>query len=265
MHGLGNDFMIIDTREAPLSLAPEQIRLLGNRRLGVGFDQLILLEPPKNAAADIFMRILNCDGSEAEACGNATRCVVRLMLEENPESVCKIETVAGLLEATGQGEIITVNMGKPRLDWREIPLGEPFDTLAIDLSFGPLVNPCAVNIGNPHAVFFVKDVQEIDLEHYGPKIETDPLFPNKTNVEIVHIVDEQTLRMRVWERGVGITGACGSGAAAAVIAAHRRDFIGRQAMVELDGGVLTFNWDINTDELFMAGPASYVYQGEMEI
>ncbi|MGM0422314.1 MAG: diaminopimelate epimerase [Pseudomonadota bacterium] len=265
MHGLGNDFMIVDTRGVSISLAPEQIRQLGDRRFGVGFDQLILLEPSENPEADVFMRILNCDGSEAEACGNATRCVARLIMDGDDKAACAIETVAGLLQATGQGEVITVNMGKPRLDWQEIPLAEPFDTIAVDLRVGPLVNPCAVNIGNPHAVFFVPDADQVDLAHYGPLVETDPMFPKKTNVEIVHMIDEHTLRMRVWERGVGITGACGSGAAAAVVAAHRRDFIGRQAMVQLDGGVLTFNWDIDTDELFMAGPAAYVYKGEMRI
>jgi diaminopimelate epimerase len=265
MHGLGNDFMIIDTRAVSISLTDEQIRQWGDRRHGVGFDQLILLEPAKNKDTDTFMRILNCDGSEAEACGNATRCVAKLIMDEKDQSSCAIETVAGVLKATGQGEVITVNMGKPRLDWQDIPLAENFDTIAIDLQVGPLVNPCAVNMGNPHAVFFVPDADQVDLERYGPMVETHSMFPNKTNVEVVHIVDEHTLRMRVWERGVGITGACGSGAAAAVIAAHRRDFIGRQAMVQLDGGVLTFNWDIDTDELFMAGPATYVYKGEIQI
>ena len=265
MHGLGNDFVIIDTRKSKISLAEDKICALADRYTGIGFDQLILLVAPENKDVDVSMRIYNCDGSPSGACGNATRCVARLLLDNSGHDQCRIETSAGVLTATGTDGIYTVNLGRPKLTWKDIPLDHDVDTLALDIHAGPLVNPCAVSLGNPHAVFFVPDVGAVDLETYGPQIENNPIFPEKTNVEVVHIVDEKTLRMRVWERGCGITSACGSGAGAAVVAAHRRDFIGRQAMVELDGGVLTFNWDIDSGDLYMVGPAEHVYTGTVAL
>lgn len=268
MHGLGNDFVIIDTRgfdESPVdSFPPTFIKSLGDRKRGIGFDQLIVMEAPKNPAADVFMRIINNDGSEAEACGNATRCVAKLLMDELGRDGCVVETVAGLLGASRHLDTYTINMGKPRLEWDEIPLAAEADTLGLGFNVGPLMLPCAVNIGNPHAVFFVDNVDEIDLEYWGPQVETHDMFPEKTNVEIAHITDRNTIRMRVWERGVGITDACGSAACATMVAAVRRDLIGREAVVELDGGTLAFKWDAETGDLFMTGPVEYVFKGEVE-
>ena len=275
MHGLGNDFVIVDARgfDASLidSLSADYIQYLGDRRRGIGFDQLILIEPAKGDGADAYMRILNNDGSEAEACGNATRCVAHILMQELDAQNCTIQTIAGFLHCEyvehegGSTRLIKVNMGQPRLNWDEIPLRDDVDTLGLGFNIGPLMLPCAVNIGNPHAVFFVDDVDGIDLEHWGPQVEHHEMFPKKTNVEIAHIIDNQTIRMRVWERGVGITQACGSAACATMVAAVRRDLVEREAIVELDGGPLSFYWDEASNDLFMTGPVSFVFEGQIEL
>ncbi len=262
MHGLGNDFVVIDARKQPVALSAGQIRAISDRRTGVGCDQLIVIEPPRSPDADAFMRILNADGSEVSACGNATRCVARVLTEESGRSETVIETRAGLLVATrGDNDWIFVDMGLPRLDWREIPLAGPADTLSLNLSVGPLSNPVAVSMGNPHVVFFVPDVEAVALAELGPLVEHHPLFPERTNVEVVQVLGPVTLRMRVWERGTGITSACGTGACASLVAAVRRGLIQtRWADVCLDGGSLRIDWWDN-GHVLMTGPAAKVAEG----
>ena len=226
-----------------MDLTEAQARAVSDRRTGVGCDQLIVMEPARRDGADLFMRIRNADGGEVEACGNATRCVARLVMDEKGADRAAIETAAGLLEAQGSGEgLITVDMGPAQLQWQEIPLSQKTDTLSLDISEGPLANPVAVGVGNPHAVFFVEDASDVDLATVGPILEHHPLYPNRTNVEIVEVRDSGNLRVRVWERGVGITQACGTGACASLVAAVRRELCGRAAEVELDGGVLSIEW-----------------------
>ena len=261
MHGLGNDFVVLDTRETGVILAPEQVRAIANRRTGVGCDQFIIIEPVRDSHADAFMRILNADGSEVEACGNATRCIADLIMEQTGRDHTVIETVAGLLDAfpTKDGRI-SVDMGPVRLDWREIPLTEAVDTGSLLLEVGPLTNPVAINVGNPHAVFFVEDAEAIDLERWGPQIETHAMFPEKTNVEVVQVLPNDQLRMRVWERGVGITQACGTGACASLVAAARRKLTGRRAEVILDGGTLEIEW-MADNHIQMTGPVARSFSG----
>ncbi len=263
MHGLGNDFVVIDARSRPLGLSEEQKRRIADRRRGIGCDQLIVLEP--SARADVFMRIFNPDGSEAGACGNATRCVSgRLMAERGVERIV-VETISGLLQTTASDNgAITVDMGEARTDWRDIPVAEECDTLHLPLRLGPLLDPVGVNVGNPHAVFFVDDVATIDLEKLGPELEHAPLFPERANIEIVQRLASGRLRMRVWERSAGITQACGSGACATLVAAARRGITGRKAEVVLDGGTLTIEWLAN-NHVLMTGGWTTSFQGEIEL
>lgn len=264
MHGLGNDFVVLDVRETGLVLRPEQIRAIANRRTGVGCDQFIVIEPAKDAHADVFMRILNADGSEVEACGNATRCIADLVMEQTGRDHTIIETVVGLLDAhpTADGRI-SVDMGPVKLDWREIPLADPVDTGSVPLEVGPLANPVAVNVGNPHAVFFVDDAEAVDLERWGPQIETHEMFPARINVEVVQVLNDSQLRMRVWERGVGITQACGTGACASLVAAARRKLTGRRAEVILDGGPLEIEW-MPDNTVQMTGPVARSFSGVLD-
>jgi diaminopimelate epimerase len=263
MHGLGNDFVVIDTRERPLSLSDDQKRRVADRRRGIGCDQLILLEP--SSRADVFMRIYNPDGSEAGACGNATRCVAGRLMAENGADRIVVETISGLLEtrAADRGDI-TVDMGEAKTDWRDVPVAEACDTLHLPVRLGPLIDPVGVNVGNPHAVFFVPDVAVIDLEKVGPELEHAPLFPERTNVEIVQRLASGRLRMRVWERGAGITQACGSGACATLVAAARRGLTGRKAEVVVDGGTLTIEWLAN-NHILMTGGWTTSFRGEIEL
>ncbi len=263
MHGLGNDFVVIDARSRPLGLSEEQKRRIADRRRGIGCDQLIVLEP--SARADVFMRIFNPDGSEAGACGNATRCVSgRLMAERGVERIV-VETISGLLQTTASDNgAITVDMGEARTDWREIPVAQECDTLHLPVRLGPLLDPVGVNVGNPHAVFFVPDVATIDLEKLGPELEHAPLFPERANIEIVQRLASGRLRMRVWERSAGITQACGSGACATLVAAARRGITGRKAEVVLDGGTLTIEWLAN-NHVLMTGGWTTSFQGEIEL
>lgn len=263
MHGLGNDFVVLDGRAGSLALGPEQARAIADRRTGIGCDQLIVMEPPRSDLADVFMRILNADGSEVGACGNATRCVARLIMEEKEASHVIVETVSGLLDAERRdGGLIAVDMGPARLDWRDIPLAEARDTLHLEVGSGPLQDPVGVNMGNPHAVFFVDDTEAVDLETHGPALETHALFPEFTNVEAVQVLSRDRLRMRVWERGSGITRACGTGACAALVAAHRRGLAERKADVVLDGGTLTIEW-LADDNVLMTGPATLSFSGAL--
>ncbi len=268
MHGLGNDFVIIDGRDIDASaagLTADTIRRISNRREGLGCDQLIVIEQRKNDGAYAFMRILNNDGSEAEACGNATRCVADVLMDEAGTDAVVIETVAGLLSAerTENGDV-AVDMGVPKLDWQAIPLSEETDTNKLPLAVGPLHHGVAVNMGNPHAVHFVPDVDAVPLERLGPVLEHDPLFPARANIEAAQIIDRDTIRMRVWERAVGITQACGSAACATIVAAVRRELTERKVEMILDGGSLTLEWREQDEHVIMTGPVAYVAEGVLD-
>ncbi|MEM1400732.1 MAG: diaminopimelate epimerase [Pseudomonadota bacterium] len=259
MQGLGNDFVIIDARDEPLRLDESGLVEIADRRLGVGCDQVLVIDPPANgAAAD--MRIFNPDGSAAEACGNGTRCVARLLMEEKAAEALTIRTVAGdlICEKTDRG--VRVDMGLARTEWNEIPLRAPVDTLYVPVEQGPLKNPVAVNVGNPHLVFFVDDVDAIDLPMLGPLLEHDPILPERGNIEIVQVLARDHLRMRVWERSAGITRACGSGACAAAVAAHRRGYADRASRVTLDGGDLYLEW-LENGRVTMTGPTAISFTG----
>lgn len=264
MHGLGNDFVVIDARERPLKLSETQARRIADRRLGVGCDQLLIIEKPANPKlADAFMRILNPDGSEAGACGNGTRCVADLLMREGGLDHLVIETIAGLLDAErASGNRVTVDMGPARLDWREIPIKEACDTLHIPLTLGPLSDPVGTNMGNPHATFFVEDAEKIDLASLGPVLERHAMFPERANIGVVQVLSPERLRFRVWERGAGITMACGSGACAALVAASRRGLTGRKADVVLDGGELEIEW-AKDGHVMMTGPVAVSFTGTL--
>ena len=261
MHGLGNDFVIIDGRGDGFSLSRDGVRAIADRRRGVGCDQLIVMENPPSVDADVFMRIYNPDGSESGACGNATRCVASLVMAECAETHIIIETISGLLDCENLGGgLYSVDMGPARLDWRDIPVSNAIDTDHLNIEAGPLNDPVAVNMGNPHAVFMVDNAEAIDLEAFGPLIEHHKMFPERTNVEAVHVIDEGRIRMRVWERGAGITQACGSGACAALVATARRGLTGRKADVVLDGGTLTIEW-LPDNNVLMTGPVATSFSG----
>ncbi|CAA6604043.1 Diaminopimelate epimerase [Rhodospirillaceae bacterium LM-1] len=251
MHGLGNDFVVLDGRALPVSLTEAEARLLADRHFGIGCDQIVILEPAKAEGADLFVRFLNGDGSESGACGNGTRCAALLVFNERKTASCVIETRSGLLPCRLlEDGLIEVDMGLAR------------DVADLDLSVGPLAGPVFVNMGNPHAVFVVPDALKVDLPAHGPLIENHPLFPNRTNVEAISLQGKDRLRLRVWERGAGITLACGSGACAAAVAAFRRGLTGRQVMIELDGGELRLQY-LETGHVMMTGPATLVAEGRM--
>lgn len=264
MHGLGNDFVIVDAREDPFRPSAEEARSIADRRFGVGCDQLIILEPPQNGRADVFMRIMNSDGSPASACGNATRCVASLVIAEKGRDIT-IETIAGLLPTAACADgLYAANMGPARLEWNEIPLSMPQDTLHMDLEVGPLSDPVGVSMGNPHAVFFVDDCEAIELAHWGPRVEHHPLFPDRANISVVTVRDRGHVRMRVWERGGGITSACGSGACAVGVAAIRRGLTERTLEVEMDGGPVTIEWR-EDNHVIMTGPVATAFTGELRL
>ncbi|MBI1774214.1 MAG: diaminopimelate epimerase [Proteobacteria bacterium] len=263
MHGLGNDFVVVDARQRAFALDPGAARRIADRHTGVGCDQLIVIEPARANLADAFMRIVNADGGEVEACGNATRCVADLIMREKSVGHVVIETGVGLLDAEAAADgLVSVDMGPARFDWRDIPLATAADPLHLEVTVGPLKDGVAVNIGNPHAVFFVADAQAIDLAAFGPVIERHTLFPERTNVEVVQALGADRLRMRVWERGVGITRACGTGACAAVVAASRRGMVPRRAEVVLDGGVLAISWE-RDNHVIMTGPVAVSFTGTL--
>ena len=262
MHGLGNDFVVIDARARPVRLDARQARRIADRRRGIGCDQLIVLEPPPSPGADVFMHIRNADGTESGACGNATRCVGRLLAEETGRTDIAIETRAGLLRAHVERDRITVDLGPARLDWTDIPLAEARDTLHLGISEGMLLDPVAVNVGNPHAVFFVADADAVPLAELGPRLEHHPLFPERANIEAVQVIARDRLRVRVWERGAGLTLACGTGACAAVVAAARRGLGERTAVAVLDGGELAINWRAD-GHVILSGPAAESFRGHI--
>ena len=263
MHGWGNDFVVLDTRKPPVDFDAVSARAISDRRLGIGCDQILIIEAA-DSDAEVFMRILNADGSEAEACGNGTRCVAALMMAETGNANALIETRAGLLRAESVDDgNFAVDMGPVNLEWQAIPLAEEADTLHLDVSVGELSDPVGVNVGNPHAVFFVDDATAVPLPELGPQIETHALFPERTNVEVAQIMGDGSIRLRVWERGVGITRACGSGACATAVAANRRELAGRSATVILDGGVLGIDWQ-DDNHVIMTGPVATSYAGVID-
>lgn len=262
MHGLGNDFVVLDARARPIALAPADAVALADRHTGIGADTIVVIEPARDGRSDIFVRFRNSDGGEIGTCGNATRCVASLLFAESRRDRVRIETADGLLEAWRVEGGVAVDMGKPRLDWREIPLAEPVDTLHLPIA-GPLADPVGVSMGNPHAVFFVDDPETVDLAELGPAIEHAPLFPEGVNVEVAAVETRSRIRMRVWERGAGITLACGSGACATLVAAARRGLSDRKATLALDGGDLTIEWR-DDDRVIMTGPAATSFVGEID-
>jgi diaminopimelate epimerase len=260
MHGAGNDFVVLDARAAALDLPPTTVRHISDRRIGVGCDQLIIIEPDAEGA-HAFMRILNADGSEAGACGNATRCIAALLAEESGAREITIRTVSGLLcaEIIGPG-LVEVDMGAPLTAWDEIPLSNAVDTLCLPLALGPVRDPAACSMGNPHATFFIDDFTHLPIETLGPKLETHRLFPERANIGFAKVENRGRISLRVWERGAGLTLACGSGACAALVNAHRRGLTGRQAVVAMDGGELLITWR-EDGHVLMRGPAETSFIG----
>jgi diaminopimelate epimerase len=320
MHGLGNDFVVLDAREKPIAVDSALAANIANRKTGIGCDQIVLLEssillrqvasgdaaqsPPQAGErvkrADVRMRIFNADGSEVETCGNAARCVAWYEVAEKrhgpslreqtigPSSETKdgspynfaarnsgddelrIETSAGIITAQIVGDhLVTVDMGPPRFGWKDIPLAKEMDTQHITLHEGELRDPAAVSMGNPHLVFFVENIAAVPVKVVGPRLETHPLFPQRTNVEFAQIENKSRIRLRVWERGVGETEACGSGACATLVAAARRGLTGRKATVALPGGELIIEWQADSDNrsgsVLMTGPVAVSFRGEVEI
>lgn len=252
MHGLGNDFVILDAREGAVAMDAARARAIADRRTGVGCDQVILLEP--SDVADLRMRIWNADGGEVESCGNASRCVVQL-----EGGSATIETKGGIISGDAGG----VDMGAPKFGWDEIPLAYPMDTSAMPVAWGELQAPAAVNVGNPHVIFFVPHSDAVGLAGLGPVIETDPLFPERVNVNVASIEDN-AIRLHVWERGAGLTQACGTGACATAVAAIRRQLVESPVEVRLPGGALTIAWEPG-GTIRMQGPATRVFSGEMDL
>jgi diaminopimelate epimerase len=261
MHGAGNDFVVLDARSRPWAIDSEAAKRIADRRTGIGCDQLIVVGPARQPGADAFMSIFNPDGSEVAACGNATRCVAWMLMGETGETTATIETHAGLLSAQSAGpDRITVDMGPAQLDWQQIPLASAMDTLHLPVTVGQLTDPVGVGMGNPHAVFFVLDAEKVPLADLGPTLEHHPLFPERCNIEAAQVRHDGSIRMRVWERGAGITLACGTGACATLVAAARRGLTGRKADIVLDGGTLTIEW-LDNNHVLMTGPVALAYSG----
>jgi len=266
MNGLGNEFVVFDGRSEPVTITSQTIRALGQEN-AIGFDQMISIERSETGA-DAFMRIHNRDGGEVEACGNASRCIGWLLMGESGKKMATIETSAGLLRAYDSGvrEMIIVDMGEPRFRWDEIPLGEEFaDTRTIELQIGPiddpiLHSPSAVNIGNPHAIFWVENVETYDLERFGPLLENHPIFPERANISLADVTARDAITVRTWERGVGLTKACGTAACAAAVAAVRKKLVDNKVTVTLPGGKLAIEWR-EDGHVWMTGPVEAEFEG----
>lgn len=255
MHGLGNDFVVVDARAHPVSLGTALVQAIGDRHFGVGFDQLVVIGPG-DGNCDAQMVFYNADGSTAQACGNASRCVARYLMDESGRDHLHLTTVRGTLEARDAGDGLTsVNMGTPLLRWDQIPLASEMDTLALPIDGSPV----ATGMGNPHCTFFVANAEQVALEKFGARHEHHPLFPERTNVQVAHIIGADHIRMRVWERGVGVTLASGSSSCATAVAAARRGLTGRVVRVELDGGTLNIDW--REDGVWMTGATAHVCNG----
>jgi diaminopimelate epimerase len=268
MNGLGNDFVVLDLRARSLALGPSEVAAIANRKHGIGCDQVIALGP--SADADAFMRIWNADGGEVGACGNAARCVAALLAAERGKPRVSIETVSAILGAlVNEDGTVTIDMGVPRFNWDAIPLAGPFhDTKRIELQIGPIENPVlhspsVVNVGNPHCIFFVEDVEAHDLARFGPMLERHPLFPERANISLAEATGPDSLRLRTWERGAGLTKACGTAACAAAVAAVRRGLNERKVRVTLPGGDLLIDWREDDDHILMTGPYALDYEGTL--
>ncbi|WP_298333434.1 diaminopimelate epimerase [Asticcacaulis sp.] len=271
MNGLGNDFVVVDARQTPFHPSAAQVKAWGDRASGIGFDQLIAIEGA--ASGDAFMRVWNSDGGTVETCGNALRCVGWYLDRDTPGADLHIDTLGGataakVLERDAKTGMVSVDMGAPRLDWTQIPLSEEMNTERLELQVGPIDaplyhTPCAVSMGNPHVVFFVEDVSAVDVERTGSLIENHPLFPEGVNVEFAQVIDRNTIRMRVWERGAGITKACGTGACATLVACARRGLSDRHATVIMDGGPLHILWRQADDHVIMTGPVEVEFEGQL--
>lgn len=262
MHGLGNDFVVFDARSDAFVLSNDDARRIADRRRGIGCDQILVLEPSETA--DVFMRIYNADGTEANACGDGARCIAKALFAELGRDEATIETVDRVLECRNRDVGASTNMGAPSLEWQQIPLAEARDTLHLDLEFGALKDPVALSVGNPHLVFFVDDVDTCGIETLGPMIETYFLFPERINVGAAQIIDDANLRLRVWERGAGLTEACGTGACAAVVAAASRGLTSRDCSVHLPGGDIHVCWQENGD-IVMSGDAAHSFDGVVDL
>ena len=261
MHGLGNDFVVLDSTKNQYNINKASIQLIANRKFGVGCDQVI--EMKHSDKEDIYMKIYNADGTEAEACGNAARCIAGLLFASSPKKAVSIETIAGVLKAESEENgLIKVDMGKPKFFWKDIPLS--MNISEINFEELTLKNGLAINIGNPHIVFFVKDLDAIDINRIGPLIENNSLFPEKVNVEICQLENRKKIKVLVWERGAGNTLACGSGACAALVAAYKNSLSEPQAEIVLDGGSLNITWNIGSDEhVIMSGPIAVSFLGDL--
>jgi diaminopimelate epimerase len=269
MNGIGNEIVVVDLRDSPATVTAADARAVASR---VHYDQLMLLQPPRLSGTEAFIRIYNNDGSESGACGNGMRCVARQLFERTGQTAATFETGAGLLNCW-QGPspgLYTVDMGAPKFNWQEIPLaGEFRDTRYIELQIGPidapvLHTPSAVSMGNPHAIFWVDDVEAYDLERFGPLLENHPIFPERANITLAHIVDRDHIVIRTWERGAGLTKACGSAACAAAVAAARLKRTGRSVTVTLPGGELGIEWRERDDHVLMTGTATFEYEDRFD-
>jgi diaminopimelate epimerase len=266
MNGLGNDFVVIDARAQALAITQGQARAIANRETGIGCDQLIVME--RSPTADVRMRIWNAEGGEVESCGNASRCIADIVMTEKGTDEATIDTKGGFLVGTRAAKLmVTIDMGKPRFDWDQIPLSEKFaDTRYIELQVGPIDaplihSPSVVNVGNPHCIFWVKDLDVVNLAKVGPMLEHHPLFPERTNVELAKVMSRDHIVLKVWERGAGLTLACGTAACAVMAAAHRLKLVDGSARVTLPGGDLMMAIRPDTGHVIMTGPLAYDYEG----
>ncbi|MGO4916738.1 diaminopimelate epimerase [Pseudogemmobacter sp. W21_MBD1_M6] len=256
MHGLGNDFVVIDARKADIPVSAELVRALGDRHRGVGFDQLAVIT--LCADADVHLTFFNADGSFSSTCGNATRCIARYIMDETGQPAMTLRTERGLLAAEDAGNGLTrVNMGQPQLDWQDIPLAEAMDTLTLPIEGAPV----GVGMGNPHCVFIVDDAGIVPIETFGPRVEHHPLFPQRTNVEIVQVLSRESIRLRIWERGTGVTLASGSCSCASAVATARLGLTGRRVNVHVDGGMIEIDW--RDDGVWMTAPTAHVFNGTL--
>lgn len=264
MHGAGNDFVVLDLRDGSPAPTPAEAVAIADRRRGIGCDQIILIGPAPTGVTDLGLVFLNSDGSASGACGNGTRCAADLLMQERGADHIALETAAGILDcARGRDGRVTVDMGRARTDWREIPLAEARDTLHLGIGEGPVSDPVGVGMGNPHAVFFVNDVAAVPIEAVGPRLERHTLFPERANIGFAEVRARDHIRLRVWERGAGLTLACGSGACAALVAAARRGLTGRKATLELDGGTLVIEW-LENGHVLMTGPTAIAFRGTID-
>jgi diaminopimelate epimerase len=268
MNGLGNEIVVLDLRGTAIVPSPAEARAIAAGP-GSHFDQLMVLLDPRTPGTDAFMRIYNTDGSDSAACGNGTRCVAWALSREDGRKAVLLETRAGLLPCQREGHLVTVDMGVPRFNWDEIPLAEPFaDTTGIELQIGPidapiLHTPSAANMGNPHVIFWVDDVEAYDLGRIGSLLEHHPLFPERANISLAHVTSRDALTLRVWERGAGLTRACGSAACAAAVSAHRKGLTGRRVRVTLPGGDLAIDWRKSDGHVLMTGPTELEHEGTL--